>query len=114
MRAGVLGEVPDADKARTIARNDLTLVGVDDNIVYRAAMVVASLDGTRPRFPYLDGTVLGASHHPLALAVERNARDIACVALKCKERARVGRLDVVELDGMVTGRRQEPLVRRDA
>jgi hypothetical protein len=114
VRARVLGQVPDAHAAGAVAANDLALVGVDDDVVGGAAVVVAALYGAGARLPDLDGAVLGAGDHPLALAVEGDAGDVARVTLKGEERVGVGRLDVVELDGVVAGGGEEALVRGDA
>lgn len=107
-------EVPDAHAARPIAANNLALVRVDDDVVDGAAVVVAALDSAGARLPNLDGAVLGARHHPLALAVERDARNVARVALKGQQRVGVGRLDVKELDCVVARGREVALVGRDA
>lgn len=112
--AVVLGKVPDLDAARAVAADDLALVGVDDNVVGGAAMVVAALDGAGACLPDLDSAVLGARHHPLALAMEGNAGDVARVALEGQQWVWVGALDVEQLDGMVAGGREEALVGRDA
>lgn len=114
MRAVVLSQIPDADAAHAVAADDLALVGVDDDVVGRAAVVVAALDLAAARLPDLDGAVLGGGDHPLAFAVEGDAGDVARVALKGQQRVRVGGLDVVELDGVVAGGREEALVGGDA
>lgn len=113
MGAVVLGEVPDADAAPAVAADDLALVGVDDDVVGRAAVAVAALDGARARLPDLDGAILARRHHPLALAVEGDAGDVARVALERQQRVRVCRLDVEQLHRVVARRREEPLIRRD-
>ena len=113
MGAVVLGEVPDPDAAGPVAADDLALVGVYDDVVGGGAVVVAALDGAAARLPDLDGAVLGARDHPLALAVEGDARDVARVALEGEQRVRVGGLDVEELDGVVARRGEEALVGRD-
>lgn len=97
----VLGQVPDSYAARPVAADNLALVGVDHNIVHRAAVVIAPLNCPRPRLPDLDSAVLGAGHHPFSFAVESDTGDVARVALKSQQRVRVGRLDIVELDGVV-------------
>lgn len=112
--AVVLGQVPHAHTTRAVTADNLALVGVDNDIVGGAAMVVGALDGAAARLPDLDGAVLGAGHHPLALAVERNAGDVARVALEGEQRIGVGALDVEELDGVVARGREEALVGRDA
>lgn len=114
MGAAVLGEIPDPDAAGPVAADDLALVRVDDDVVRGAAVVVAALDGAAAGLPDLDGAVLGARDHPLALAVEGDAGDVARVALECEQGVRVGRLDVEELDRVVAGGGEEALVGRDA
>lgn len=76
-------------------------------------MVVAALYLAGTCFPNLDGAIFGASNHPLSLAVEGDARDIARVALEGQQRVGVGRFDVKELDGVVAGGGEEALVWRD-
>lgn len=112
--AAVLGEVPDPDAAGPVAADDLALVGVYDDVVGRAAVVVAALDGAAARLPDLDGAVLRARDHPFALAVEGDAGDVACVTLEGEQRVRIGRLDIKELDRVVAGGGEEALVGRDA
>lgn len=110
----VLGKVPDPDAAGPVAADDLALVGVYDDVVGGTAVVVAALDGAAAGLPDLDGAVLGARDHPLALAVEGDARDVARVALEGEQRVRVGGLDVEELDRVVARGGEEALVGRDA
>lgn len=112
--AAVLSQIPDLDTAGAVAADDLALVGVNDDVIGGAAMVVTALDGARTSLPDLDGAVLGAGDHPLALTVERDARDVARVALESQQRVGVGALDVEQLDGVVAGRGEEALVGRDA
>lgn len=114
MTAIVLGQIPDLDTTRAVAADDLALVRVDDHIVGGAAMVVAALNGAGTCFPDLDSAILRTSHHPLALAMERDAGDVAGVALKCQQRVWIGALDVKQFDGVVAGGREEALVGRDA
>lgn len=104
MRAVVLGQIPDPYTSTTVTTDNLTLVRMDHNIVYGAAVVVASLDSSRSRLPDLDSSVLGTSNHPFALAVKRDAGDIARVAFKREQRVWVCRFDVVELDSVVSRR----------
>lgn len=94
MRAIILGQVPDAHAARAVAADDLALVGMYDHIIGGTAVVVGALDGTRAGLPDLDGAVLGGGDHPLALAVEGDAGDVARVALEIQERIRIRALDV--------------------
>lgn len=113
MGAVVCRKIPHADAAAPVAGDDLALVWMDDYIVDWRAMVVAALDGAAAGFPDLDGAVLRARHHPLALAVECDASDVAGVALEGEERVGVCRLDVEELDGVVAGGGKEALIGRD-
>lgn len=94
MTAVVLGEIPDLDATCAVAANDLALVGVDDHIVGGAAVIIAALNRASARLPDLYGAILGTGHHPLAFAVERDARDVARVALKGQQRVGVGALDI--------------------
>lgn len=112
--AAVLGKVPDPDAAGPVAADDLALVGVYDDVVGGAAVVVAALDGAAAGLPDLDGAVLGARDHPLALAVEGDPGDVAGVALEGEQGVRVGGLDVEELDRVVAGGGEEALVGRYA
>lgn len=113
MGAVVLSQVPDADTTTPVAADDLALVGVDHDVVDGTAVVVAALDGAAARLPDLHGAILRARDHPLALAVERDARDVARVALEGQQGVGVGRLDVEELDGVVARGGEEALVGRD-
>ena len=110
----ILGEIPDTNTTATIATNDLALVGVNDDVVGGAAVVVAALDGAAAGLPDFDGTVLARSHHPLALAVKGDASYVAGVALEGQQRVGIRRLDVKQLHGVVAGGSQEALVRGDA
>lgn len=110
----VLSQIPHPDTSRPIAADDLTLVGVNNHVVGWAAMVVASLNGSSPCLPDLDGPVLGASYHPFPLAVKRDACDIPGVALKCQQRVRIRRLDIIQLDGMMASGGKVSLVGGDA
>lgn len=114
MRTIVLSQIPDANTTAPVTADDLALIRVNHDIVDRAAVVVAALDGATARLPDLDSTILRARDHPFALAVERDARDVARVALEGQQGVGVGGLDVEELDGVVAGGREEALVGRDA
>ena len=83
---------------------------MDDHIVDRAPVQVIALYAPRPGIPDLHRTVLGARHHPFALAVERYARDVACVSIESEHGARIGRANVVELDVVVARRGEVALV----
>jgi hypothetical protein len=95
VRAIVLGQIPDAHASVSIAADYLSLIGVDDHIIRRAPVTIASLNRARPCLPDLDRTVLRASDHPFPFAVEGDACDVPGVAFECVERVRVRRLNVV-------------------
>jgi hypothetical protein len=57
---------------------------MDDHIIDGDAVRVVALHIAAAGVPDLDGTVFGRCHQPLALAVECHARDVRCVAIKCK------------------------------
>jgi hypothetical protein len=82
MRAVVFRKVPDPNTSSAITADDLALVGVNDHIVYRAAMGIASLNGPTSRLPDLHSTILGARNHPFPLAVERNPSYISGMSLE--------------------------------
>ena len=90
----VLGEIPDADAAAAVATDDLALVRVDDNVISRAAVVVAALYGAAASLPNLDSAVLARSDHPFSLAVESNSSDISGVALEGQQWVGIRRLDI--------------------
>lgn len=114
MGAVILSKIPDPDASAPVAAYDLALIRVYNDIVYRRTVAVAALDSAGARLPYLDAAVFRTRHHPFPLAVERDSRHVSRVAFEGKQGVRIRRLDIVELNRMVTGRCQEPLVRRDA
>lgn len=59
-------------------------------------------------------TIFRACDHPFAFAVECDTSDVTSVALECQHSCRVGRLDVVQLDGVVACGGEEAFIRRDA
>jgi hypothetical protein len=75
---------------------------VDDYVVNRVAMRVASLNSSRASLPYLDRAILRTCDHPFALTMKRDACDVSGVTFKCEERIRVRGLDIVELDSVMT------------
>jgi hypothetical protein len=82
VRALVLAQVPDADGASAVTADELALVRVDDDVIDGGAVVVVALNGAGADVPYLDGAVLGACNHPLALAMESDGSDVGRVALE--------------------------------
>lgn len=110
MRAIVLGQVPNAHAAVSVAADDLPLVGVNHNIVGGASVAVASLDRAGPGLPNLDSAILRARDHPFPFAMECDAGNIASVAFKSMQGIWVRRFDVVELNSMMARGREESLV----
>ena len=110
MGAVILRQIPYPHTPRAIAADDLSLVGVNNHIVGRMAMVVAPLDRACFCFPNFDRSVFRACHHPLALTVKRHTCNVPRVALKRQPRVRIGRFDVVELDGVMTCGGEEALI----
>jgi hypothetical protein len=106
-------EIPDADVAAAVSGDKFTLIGVDDDVVYRVGVWVVALHDARAGVPDFDGHVLGGGDHPFPFAVEGYAGDIIGVAFKCDDRVRVSRFDVVEFDVVSTGGGEIFLVGRD-
>lgn len=114
MGALVLAQIPDADVAAAITGNELSLVGMNDDVVDGMVVIVIALNAGGPGVPDLDGAVLGAGHHPLALAVKSDPGDIGGVTVKSQHRVRIGGTDVVEFDVLIAGRSEPALVGGDA
>lgn len=114
MSADALAKIPNADNTGTIATDQFSLVRVDHDIVDSRFMNVVALKAACTRVPDLHSAILGASHHPLPLAMERHPSDIAGVAIECHHRVRVGGLDVVKLHIAMSSCGQIALVGRDA
>lgn len=113
MGAIVLSQIPDTNTSTTVARDDLALVWMNDNILDWATMRVATLNGTSTSLPDFDSAILRACNHPFSLTVERNTSDISSMAFEGEKWVRVGGLDIIQLDSMMTSGGQELLVRRD-
>ena len=114
MRAFILPQIPDPHAPAPIAGDQLPLIRMNNHIIDRALMQIIPLDTPRPRVPDLNRPILGAGHHPFALAVESHAGDVARVPVEREHGVRVRGADVVELDVVVPGRGEVALVRRDA
>lgn len=111
MRALVLAQIPHPDVAAAITRDELSLVGMDNDVVDGVIVIVIALNTSSLGVPDLDGAVLRAGHHPLALTMKSNAGDIRGVSVKSQNWVRVGGTDVVEFDVLVAGRSEPALVR---
>lgn len=70
MRAFILSQIPDPDIPPAIARNQLALIGMDNHIIHRTAVLVVPLYTPRPRIPDLDRAIFRARHHPFPFAME--------------------------------------------
>ena len=110
MRALVLAQIPYSDVTAAIARDELPLVRMNNDVIDRMAVVVIALDNRGPRVPDLDSAILGAGHHPLALAVKSDAGDIPRVAFESQDVVGIGGADVVEFDVLVAGCGEPALV----
>jgi hypothetical protein len=91
----VLSKVPDAHVASAITADELSLVGVNDNIIDWHPVRVVALYIAASRIPDLDGAIFGRSDKPLGLAMEGDAGDVGRVAVKGEDGVGVGRLDIV-------------------
>ena len=110
MRAIILSQVPDTDAAAAVTSNDLSLIGVNDYIVDRRAMGVASLNRAASRLPDLDRTILRTCDHPFSFAVKGDACDVTGMAFESEERVRVRGFYVVELYCVMACGSEETLV----
>ncbi len=90
MGAIVLSQVPDTNTSSTITANNLALVGMNDHIVDRAAVRVASLNGTTSSLPDLDKAIFRACDHPFSFTVKCDTRDIASMTFEGEDRVGVG------------------------
>ena len=114
MAALILAQIPDAHVTAAVAADELALVRMDHDVVHRHPVGIVPLDVATPSVPDLDRTIFARGDQPLGFAVERNARDVAGVAVKGEDRVWIRRFDVVELDGVVSCGGEVALVRRDA
>jgi hypothetical protein len=110
----VLAQIPDAHIAPAVAADELALVRMDHDVVNWHSVGIVPLDITTPSVPDLDRTIFARRDQPLGFAVERNACDVAGVAVEGEDRVGVRRLDVVELDGVVPCGGEVALIGRDA
>jgi len=62
---------------------------MDDNIINGSLVDIVALKTARARVPNLDGAILGAGDHPLALTVEGDTSYIVRVAIKSHDRVGV-------------------------
>jgi hypothetical protein len=114
MRAVVLRQIPYSNTSSSITAYDLSLVWMDNHVVHRGGMAVAALYGTTSCFPDFDCAILRAGHHPLSFAVEGYACNIVCMPFEGQKGVRIGRLDVVELNAMMSGCCKKALIGRYA
>ncbi len=99
----IFAKVPNSNISTAVAGNQLPLVGVDNDVIDWNFMVIVALYASCPCIPNLYSAILGASDHPLALAMEGYACDVACVAIESEDRTGVRRANIVELDIMIAG-----------
>jgi len=110
----VLAQVPDTNVPSTVTADKLALVRMNDDIVDRNSVGVVALNAGGASIPDLDRAIFGASNHPFPLAVEGYAGDVAGVTFEGENGVRVRRLDIVELDILVSCSCEITLLRRDA
>jgi hypothetical protein len=114
MTALILAQVPNPHIASAIATNQLSLIGMNNDIVDGHAVHVVPLHTASPCIPYLHRAVFRRRNHPFSLAVERDARDVRRMAFEGELCVRIRRLYVVKLDRVVAGGGEEALVGRYA
>jgi hypothetical protein len=86
----VVAQVPNHNHPTAVAGDKFALVRMNDDVVYRVVMSVASLYETRTGVPDPDCAVFRRGTHPLSLTMEGHSCDIAVVALESHYRIRVG------------------------
>lgn len=95
MGAFVLTQVPNSNISTSVAANELSLVGMDHNIIDRNAVSIIALHVSAPCVPNLDCTILGGRDEPLRFAMESYTGDIARVTVEGQDGIGVRRLDVI-------------------
>jgi hypothetical protein len=113
VRAFILPEIPDPDVAAPVTADQFALVWMDDHIVHWYAVRVVALNVPRSGIPDLDCAVFRGGNKPLALAVECDAGNVTSVTVKGEDRVGVRRLDIVELDRVMTGGGKVAFIGRD-
>ena len=111
MRAFVFSKIPYPDAASSIGGYDLPLIRMYHDIVDGHVMDIVPLYSPASCIPYLHCAIFRRRDHPSTLTMECHARDISGMSLKGKERVRVRRSNIVELDVLVSCRRQPAFVR---
>lgn len=113
MSADTLAQVPDTDHASMVATDKLALVRMNDYIIDRSPVNIVALQATSPSIPDLDSSILGACDHPFPLTMECDTGNVVRVTFEGNHRIRVGRLDIKELDSIMTRSSQKSLIRGD-
>lgn len=114
MRAVIFSKIPYSDGSRTITANNLALIWMYNNIIYRTPMIITPLNASLSRLPNLNRPIFTARDHPFALAVKSDASDVVGVAFEGEDWIRVCGFYIVELDVGVGGSGEKTLVRADA
>jgi hypothetical protein len=109
----VFSKIPDTYTTAPVTADDLALVWMNDNIIGRGPMVIASLNSTAPGFPYLHSSIFGAGHHPFSFTMESDTCYVSGMALEGEDRIGVRGLDVIELDGVMASGSQISFVGRN-
>lgn len=111
--AAAFGKIPNTDCSIGITANELSLVGMDDDIVDSSFVHVVALLTASAGIPDFDGPILRAGNHPLSLTMESNTRDIPTMTLEGHHGVGVRRLDVEQLDMVTSSCSKETLIGGD-
>lgn len=85
----ILSQIPDTHITSAVAADEFALVWVDDDVIYRYAMAVISLDASGAGVPNFDGAILRARDHPFALTVKCHAGDITGMSIEGENSIRI-------------------------
>jgi len=95
-RASVFGEIPNSNGAVLKTADELCLVGMQNDGIYRRATVVISLTTGRPDVPQLDGAVFRTGEHPFPFSLETERGNVCGVAFETGHGGRVAGVDLEE------------------
>mmetsp|Transcript_32505 Transcript_32505/g.81466 ORF Transcript_32505/g.81466 Transcript_32505/m.81466 type:complete len:385 (+) Transcript_32505:1635-2789(+) len=89
-------KVPHTNVPILVATNQFGLVWVEADSVHGSTTVVVPLTSCCPQVPYLHGAILTPRKHPLAVPLEANSSDVACVPIVACDRRRIVAVDLVQ------------------
>lgn len=90
MGAYTLAQVPHTNHPGMVTTDQLTLVGMDDDIIDGCSVDIITLEATRAGIPYLDSPVLRAGDHPFPFAVECDTCDVIRVTFEGEDGIGIG------------------------